>query len=92
MSKKNNRRGAISPNLPKKTYAFSRFSAKILPVSISLKFFEIYISNYFVCVMNDVISRIEFLKYTLINFYLIAFGEILSETPYKIKKIVWHMT
>jgi hypothetical protein len=68
-----------SPNL---TYAISRFLAKIIPVPISPNFFEIYISNYFVCVMNDVTSRIEFRKSTLINFYLIEFDEVLNSTHF----------
>jgi hypothetical protein len=71
--------GLISP---KKTYAISRFLANIFPVPISPNFFEIYISNYFVCVMNDVISRIKFPKATLINFCLIAFGEVLNFTHF----------
>ena len=69
----------ISPNFPKspkKTYAISRFLAKILPVPISPNFFEIYITNYFVGVMNDVILMIEFLKITLFKFDLIAFGGV----------------
>jgi hypothetical protein len=76
----NNTVGPISPNLPNKTYAISRFLAKILSVSISsnepisLNFFEISITNYFLAVMNDVIFKIEFPKFTLFNFYLIAFG------------------
>jgi hypothetical protein len=75
----------------------TQFLAKILPVPISPNFFEIHISNYFVCVMNDITSKIEFPKSTLINFYLIAFSGVLNsthfgysrhstyrETPYKI--------
>ena len=53
-------------------YAISRFIAKILLVPISPKFFEIYISNYFLSVMNDVISGIDFPKSRIFNFYLIA--------------------
>ena len=66
------------PISPKKTYAISRFLDKILPVPIlpnvpiSPNFFEIYITNYFVDVMNDVIFIIEFPKFTLFNFYLIG--------------------
>jgi hypothetical protein len=67
--------GAISP---KETYAISRFLAKILPVPISPIFFEIYISNYLLSVMNDVIFRIDFLKSSLFNFYLIAFGGVFT--------------
>jgi hypothetical protein len=63
---------------PKKTYAISRFLDKILPVSISPNFFEIYISDYFEGVMNDVILMIEFPKFTLFNFYLIAFCGVLN--------------
>ena len=71
--------GAISP---KKIYAITQCLANILSVPISPNFFEIYISNYFVCVMNDVTSRIEFPKSTLINFYLIAFDGVLNSTHF----------
>ena len=43
------------PNIAGKTYAIYRCLAKILSVPISPKFYEIYITNYFVGVMNDVI-------------------------------------
>ena len=47
-------------DIAEKPYAISRFLAKILPVPISLNvpispnLFEIYISKYFLSVMNDV--------------------------------------
>ena len=91
--------GPISSNLPK-TYAISRFLAKILPVPISPNFFEIYITNYFVGGMNDVILMILFSKCTFFTFYLIAFGGVLNssyfddslhwftycKTPYEVEK------
>jgi hypothetical protein len=66
----------------RKTFAISQFLAEILPVPISLIFSEIYITNYFVGVMNDVILMIEFYKFTLFNFYLIAFGGVLNSTHF----------
>ena len=44
--------------------------------------FEIYITNYFVGVMDDVILMTLFLKLTLFNFNLIAFGEVLNYTHF----------
>jgi hypothetical protein len=76
------------PNIAEKNLRNFTILAKILsvPISpnvpISTNFFKIYISNYFVCVMNDVNSRIEFPKSTLINFYLIAFGVVLNSTHF----------
>jgi hypothetical protein len=64
--------GPISPNLPKTTYAITRFLAKILsvpispnvPISsnlpISPNFFEIYISNYFLSVKRTSFSGLTF--------------------------------
>jgi pantothenate kinase len=43
-------------------------------------FFENYISNYLLSVMNDVIFTIDFLKSSLFNFYLIAFGGVFHST------------
>jgi hypothetical protein len=63
---------------------------------------EFFITNYFVGVMNDVIFKIEFLKFTLFNFHFIAFGGVLGvllrilvinfirtncKTPYKIENL-----
>ena len=42
---------------------------------ISAKFYKIFITNYLVGVMNDVILMIEFSKFTLFNFYFIALGK-----------------
>ena len=56
---------------------FTIFSKNTL-VPISPTIFEIYIKNYFVGVMNDVILMIEFLKFTLYNFNSIAFSEVLN--------------
>jgi hypothetical protein len=67
---------------PKQTYAISRFLAKIFPVPISPKFFEIYIKNYFKGVINDVILKIDFPKFTLFNFNLTAFGGVLNSTHF----------
>ena len=36
----------------------------------------IFMTKYFVGVINDVIFKILFSKFTLLNFYLIAFGEV----------------
>ena len=48
---------------------------------------EIYISNYVVDVMNDVILNFEFPKLTLqlSNFYMNAFGIIFHSTNYEDK-------
>ena len=46
---------------------------------------EIYISNYVVDVMNDVILKFEFPKLTLSNFYMNAFGIIFHSTNYEDK-------
>ena len=70
------------PISPKTTYAISQFLAKILPVPISPNFFEIYIINYFVGVLNDVMLMIEFPKFTLSNFNLIASGGVLNSTHF----------
>ena len=76
----------ISPNLPEKTFAISQVLAEIIPlpispnVPISPNFFEIYISNYFLSVMNDVIYRIHFPKSSLFNFYPIASGGVFNST------------
>ena len=52
--------------------------AKILPITANLRissnFLEIRTTNYFVGVMNDFIFDFEFPKFTLLNFYYIAFG------------------
>jgi hypothetical protein len=75
-------------NFPKKTYAISRFLDKILlvpippNVPISPNVLKIYIKNNFVGVMNDVILMIEFLKFTLSNFNLIAFDGVLNYTHF----------
>ena len=72
----------------RKSYAISRFLAKIISVPISPKmpniadFFEISITNYFVGVTNDLIFKIEFLKFTLFNFYLIAFCGVINSTHF----------
>jgi hypothetical protein len=58
-----------------KTYTISGLLAKIIPVTISPNFYEIYITNYFVGVMNDVILMIESPKLTLFYFYLISLVE-----------------
>ena len=80
--------------IDEKTYAISRFLAKILPVpispngpiwqnlQISPNFLEIYISNYFLSVNNDVIFRIDFPKSSLFNFYLIAFRKVFNSTNF----------
>ena len=66
--------------IAEKTHAISRFLAKILPVPISPIFLKIYISNYFLSVMNDVIFRIDFHKSSIFNFYLGAFERVLNST------------
>jgi hypothetical protein len=65
-----------------KTYAILRFLAKIILVPISPNFFEIYLTNYLVGVIKDVIFRIEFPKSTFFNFYLIAFGGVFNFTNF----------
>ena len=71
-----------------KTYAVSRFLAGILPVPTSLNvpispnFIQIFITNYFVGVINDVNLMIQFLKFILFNYYLIAFGGVLNSTHF----------
>ena len=64
--------GPISPKSTNKTFAISRFLAKILPVLISPKFFEIF----FLSVINDVILRIDSPKSSLFNSNLIAFSKV----------------
>jgi hypothetical protein len=54
----------------------------IIAGPISPHFFEIYITNYFVGVRNDVIIMIEFPKFTPFNFNLIAFGRVLNSTHF----------
>ena len=46
------------PISPKITYAITKFVSQILPVPISPNFFEIYVTIYFVGVMNGVIFKI----------------------------------
>jgi hypothetical protein len=48
--------------------------AEIAEFANIAEFFEIYISNYFLSV------RIDFLKSSLFNFYLIAFGGVFNST------------
>jgi hypothetical protein len=67
---------------PKKTWVTSRFLAKILPMPISPNFLEIYPTNYFMGVMNDVIFSIELPKSTFFKFYLISFGEVFNSTHF----------
>ena len=87
-----------------KTYVISRFVVKILPVPISLNSLEIYISNYLLSVMNDVIFKIDFPKSSLSTLILLALVEYLilrilvtyfiriyCETPYTVQKLfdIW---
>ena len=46
------------------------------------RLFSFYITNYFVGVMDDAILMTLFLKLTLFNFNLIAFGEVLNYTHF----------
>ena len=111
--------GAISPvqyrqicRNRQKTYAISRFLAFILPVPpspnvpISTNYFEIYITNNFVGVKNDIIFIIESLKFffefyfnrVLWNikfsaFLVIHFIQTYCEISYKIQKMldIWRL-
>ena len=47
---------------------------------MSPNFSKIYILNYVVDVMNDVIFMLEFPKFTLSNFYMNAFDRVLNST------------
>jgi hypothetical protein len=54
-----------------------------VPISPKLpNFFEIYLSNYFLSVMNDVIYKIDLRKSSLFNLNLIAFGRVLNSTHF----------
>jgi hypothetical protein len=74
--------------IAQKTSEISQFLAEIVPVPISTnvpippKILKIYITNYFVGVINNVILMIEFLKFSFFKLNLIAFGEVLNSTHF----------
>ena len=81
----------VGPISPKKTTQFHDFQLNNQIVNIDecadiakcaiIAFFEIYISNYVVDVMNDVILKIEFPKFSS-NFSRNAFDKVLNSTNY----------
>jgi hypothetical protein len=80
----------MSPGSPRKTYAISQFLAEIILVPIYRRmcqycrfFFEISIGNHFVGVMNGVIFEIEFPRFTIFCFYLVAFGGVVNSTHFR---------
>ena len=73
------------PNLQCNFSVWGRANVTILPnvsispnLPISPNFFDIYISNYFLSVMNNVIFSIDCPKSSLFNFYLIGFGGVFN--------------
>ena len=89
--------GPISPNLqksPKKPTQFPDFQLKLFECQYRRMcryrrmfqyrqiFLEIYILNYVVNVMNDVIIKFEFPKFTLSNYYMNSFDRVLHSTNY----------